>query len=123
VYLELLQTELGVQGTLCTAYVASGRSREVGMLALALNSVARAFFEEIEPPEACADVHRAFLRWQELGIDALAEELKDSRTSDGERGRRFAEAAGTFRATLAAFETDAKMRKPVGKRSRKRRAP
>jgi hypothetical protein len=107
-YLELLETELGVQGALASAYFASGRSREIGMLALATNSVARAFFEKVEPPVECVELHQSFLRWQELGIDALAEELKENPNSDTDLERRFAAAAEHFHQALEAFMENAK---------------
>src|SRR5438067_2172284 len=76
-YLELLTTSLAVQQNLVSAYSASGRLKEIGLYFMAVNHATAIFFDSLEPPESCRGVHSAFLKWQRLGMEALAGEVSE----------------------------------------------
>jgi hypothetical protein len=100
-YIELLTTATIVQRALADAYVASGRMKEIGLYFLTHNYTTVAFFEQIIPPDKVQTLHEAFLQWQRLGIDALAEELEVGRPINSEKARQHVEASQRFAETLA----------------------
>lgn len=106
-YLELIITATAVQQELANAYVQSNRMPEIGQYFLAINLANVSFFEQIEAPSRCADLHRAFLDWQTLGNQALAEELKAGMLVESEITRRFAASSKHFSDTLIAFRDEA----------------
>ncbi|HRV94636.1 MAG TPA: hypothetical protein P5526_20930 [Anaerolineae bacterium] len=102
-YLELLATATATQQDLATAYTQTGRLAEVGQYFRALNIATTLFFEQVEPPAALSEVHAAFLNWQKLGQEALAEEIAAGEPVDNDTTRRYVEANQEFAQAMAAF--------------------
>jgi hypothetical protein len=107
-YLELLTTVAVVQEDLSNAYIASGRMREVGIYFLTVNQATVALFEQIKPPEGGEHLHETFLKWQKLGIDALAEELKAGMPLNSEAAHKYADATKQYTEALASFAAAAR---------------
>ena len=102
-YLELLATATATQQDLATAYTQTGRLGEVGQYFRALNMATVLFFEQVEPPPACQEVHEAFLKWQRLGQEALAEEIEAGEPVETEATRRYIAASQEFAKAMTAF--------------------
>ncbi|MCB9079684.1 MAG: hypothetical protein H6631_18925 [Anaerolineaceae bacterium] len=102
-YLELLTTATAIQQDLVTAYTQTDRLAEVGQYFRALNMATVLFFEQVEPPAACREVHTAFLNWQKLGQAALAEEIAAGEPVETETTRRYVAASQEFTRAMAAF--------------------
>lgn len=104
-YIELLTTVTAVQQDLAMAYTSSDRMREIGLYFLAINETTVEFFKYVEHPKKMKEVHEAFLEWQNLGIQALKEELEQTEPVESELTRRHVEASQRFSAALAVFAT------------------
>lgn len=87
------------------AYTSSDRMREIGLYFLAINETTVEFFEYVEHPKKMKAVHEAFIEWQNLGIQALKDELEQTEPVESELTRRHVEASQRFSEALAAFAT------------------
>jgi hypothetical protein len=93
-YLELLITASGAESSVAGAYEASDHMPEVGSYFLLLATTTIAFFEALEPPAQCVQVHNAFLTWQRACVETLMEELSTERVlSDTSRRQGLAATA------------------------------
>ena len=108
-YLELVTTVVAIQRDLACIYAASGRMGELGAYFIALNYTTLKFFEQIEPPPKCTQLHVALLKWETLGLEALAEELEAGVPINSETTCHFAEAAQEFNDALSAFARSAQV--------------
>jgi len=95
-YLELITTVTAIQNDLANAYASSGRMEEIGRYFLVINKTTVEFFKYVEPPEALADLHEAFVKWQTFGAEALEEELDSGELAKGEVTKRHVEASQAF---------------------------
>jgi hypothetical protein len=100
-YIELLTTAVGIQERVAAGFTASGRIPELGLYFLSLNYLTVAFFENLDPPASCIDLHARFLEWERLGISALEQELKTGMPLDSEAARNFGEAGRAFGKALS----------------------
>jgi hypothetical protein len=100
-YLELITTVTAIENDLANAYASSGRMEEIGRYFLVINKTTIEFFKYVEPPEAMKDLHKAFVTWQELGAEALEQELETGELIDNETTKKYVEASQVFGETLA----------------------
>jgi hypothetical protein len=104
-YLELITTVTAVQNDLANAYTSSGRMEEIGRYFLIVNRTTIEFFKYVEPPEAMQNLHKAFVTWQELGADALEQELETGELINNEATKKLVEASQAFAEALAELTT------------------
>lgn len=100
-YLELVTTSTAVQQSLANAYASSGRMEEIGLYMLALSSATIGFYGAVEPPDKCRALHEAHMKWLQLGIEALTEEMAAGQAVDSEKSRQFVQAAQAFVQSLS----------------------
>ena len=112
-YLELLTTATAIQQDLATAYTQTDRLEEVGHYFRTLNLATLLFFEQVEPPAACREIHAAFLKWQKLGQEALAEEIAAGEPVDTDTTRRYLAASREFSQAMANFAVAAQEVEPA----------
>jgi hypothetical protein len=99
-YLELLITASGAEASVAGAYEASDHMPEVGSYLLVLATTTIAFFENVDPPTQCTQVHNAFLAWQRACVEGLIETLSSDGRASPETNRRQGLAAGAYEQAL-----------------------
>ena len=102
-YLELLTTATAIQQDLAMAYAQTDRPAPLGQYFQAVNMATTLYFEQIEPPAECRDVHETFLNWQRLGQAALNEELEAGEPVASDTALQFYEAGKQFTMAMIAL--------------------
>jgi hypothetical protein len=101
-YLDLVALAVTSQDGLARAYIASGRVMEVGFYLLAMTCANLVFFQQVTPPDEWRHLHEAFIKWQELGVEALQDTLDRGDAEESPMSRRYIEASQQFADALAA---------------------
>jgi hypothetical protein len=99
-YLELLITASGAEASVAGAYEASDHMPEVGSYLLVLTTTTIAFFETMDPPAQCTQVHNAFLAWQRAYVEGLIEAVSNGGRASPETSRRQGLAATAYEKAL-----------------------
>lgn len=102
-YIELITTAVAMQRDMARAYSALGRTQEIGVYFLVLNSATKSFFERLSPPLPCNELHATFLEYLRTGVEALREELEAGEPRNSETSRQFVTASQAFSDALGSL--------------------